>query len=287
MAKFLTTVGNSYFIEQIVLNAESSLTIVTPYLKISQTLLDRLRDADRSGIKISLIYGKNELLEKEKKSLYELGNLEIFFCQNLHAKCYHNENELVISSMNLHEFSEKNNREMGILIERTNDVDIFRETLKEIESIKNASNKQKSFSEKNDISQCNNEGFQLIPEYMEPWNFHLPSVHKMLLEIYPDSKIIFDDSIKILNFPKEKINIEIAGRIDFKFDKSINYKQIEILNKDRLHSELPEVRFFWNRPMINIYLKSNFKDEISLSGVERKTKKFIDIISTVSKKLEL
>lgn len=41
--------------------------------------------------------------------------------------------------MNLYEFSERNNREMGLLIERASDIDIYEETLREIESIKNAS----------------------------------------------------------------------------------------------------------------------------------------------------
>src|SRR5688572_16163991 len=147
MAKFLTTAGNSYFIEQVILNAEKSLTIVTPYLKLSATLLDRLKDADRAGIRMSLIYGKNELSETEKKAIKDLANLEIFFCSNLHAKCYHNESSMIISSMNLHEFSEKNNREMGLLIEKAADGEIYRDTIKEIESIKNASKKQKAFAD--------------------------------------------------------------------------------------------------------------------------------------------
>jgi hypothetical protein len=43
---------------------------------------------------------------------------------------------MVISSMNLYEFSEKNNREIGILVDAVLDQDIYKEALKEVESIK-------------------------------------------------------------------------------------------------------------------------------------------------------
>ena len=39
--------------------------------------------------------------------------------------------------MNLYEFSEKNNREMGVLFDSVDDSDIFKEALKEIKSISN------------------------------------------------------------------------------------------------------------------------------------------------------
>ena len=45
--------------------------------------------------------------------------------RTLHAKCYFNEQNLVISSMNLYDFSEVNNWEMSILIDKDNDSEIY------------------------------------------------------------------------------------------------------------------------------------------------------------------
>lgn len=101
MAKFLTTAGNSFYIEQIIIKSVKSLNLVTPYLKLSRNLIERLSDAQKEGVRITLIYGKNELAPKEKKKLFAFDNIEIYFCQNLHAKCYHNESSMIISSMNL------------------------------------------------------------------------------------------------------------------------------------------------------------------------------------------
>ena len=71
----------------------------------------------------------------ERKQLDSIENLTLYYYQNLHAKCYFNETEMVITSMNLYEFSERNNREMGLLIKKTEDSEIFNDTVNETHSI--------------------------------------------------------------------------------------------------------------------------------------------------------
>lgn len=117
MAEFLTTNGTSYNIENIIIDAKSKLILVSPYLQISKTFYERLKDASNKNVSIKIIYGKDELKPNERNSLAELKNVELYFFENLHAKCYFNETKMVITSMNMYEFSEKNNREMGVLID--------------------------------------------------------------------------------------------------------------------------------------------------------------------------
>lgn len=135
MAEFLTTNGTSYHIENIIIGAEKKLVLVSPYLQISKTFYERLKDASNKNVEIKIIFGKDELKPNEKNSLAELKNLELLFFENLHAKCYFNEKEMVITSMNMYEFSEKNNREMGVFITRQNDKNIFEKAVNETHSI--------------------------------------------------------------------------------------------------------------------------------------------------------
>jgi len=135
MPKFLTTTGVSYEIENIIKGAKYKLALVSPYLKLSQNFYERLRDADKKNVSILIVYGKEELNNDQKRQLADLQNLKLFFCANLHAKCYMNENSCVITSMNMYEFSEKNNREIGVVFSRTEDQTIFTETAEEIKSI--------------------------------------------------------------------------------------------------------------------------------------------------------
>ncbi len=135
MAEFLTTSGTSYHIEKIIIEAKNKLVLVSPYLQISKTLYERLKDASNKNVSIKIIYGKDELKPNEKNSLAELKNIELYYFQNLHAKCYFNESKMVITSMNMYEFSEKTNREMGVLIDRSIDKDLFEKAVAETLSI--------------------------------------------------------------------------------------------------------------------------------------------------------
>ena len=144
MAKFLTTLETSAKIEKIIRQAEEELTLITPYLKLTQIFQDRLIDAGNRNVKIKLIYGKEELNPEDLENLKELKNLELYYCENLHAKCYFNENLMVISSMNLHEFSQTNNREMGVQIKLEEDPELFKDAKDEAISIIKASIKETS-----------------------------------------------------------------------------------------------------------------------------------------------
>jgi hypothetical protein len=57
------------------------------------------------------------------------------FCKNLHAKCYLNEESCIITSLNLYEFSMVNNNEMGVLINRAQDVELYRDAYDEAQRI--------------------------------------------------------------------------------------------------------------------------------------------------------
>jgi len=149
MAQFLTTHGVTHWIEQIILTAEKSITLITPYLQMSKTLYERLKDASEKGVTIRLIYGKDALKPNERNSLGTLKTVEVYYFENLHAKCYYNEKLLVITSMNIYEFSEKNNREMGIMIDATQDKDLYNQAVAEAISIFNSSELQRMKKERN------------------------------------------------------------------------------------------------------------------------------------------
>lgn len=135
MAEFLTTNGTSYNIENIIIEAKNRLVLISPYLQLSKTFYERLKDASNRNVRVTIVYGKDELKPNEKNSLAELKNVELKYFQNLHAKCYLNESKMVITSMNMYEFSEKTNREMGVLIENTKDKELFEKALAEVKSI--------------------------------------------------------------------------------------------------------------------------------------------------------
>ena len=138
MAEFLTTKGVSYKIENIIRNAKKDVVLVSPFLQLSQTFLERLKEAELHKVHITIIYGKDQLQTNEAEQLSQLKKLDLYYLDNLHAKCFYNESELVITSMNMYNFSEQVNREMGICVTKKDDPQLFEEAVRESISIKNA-----------------------------------------------------------------------------------------------------------------------------------------------------
>lgn len=134
--KFLTTKGIAASIEDIIKNSKEYIYIISPYVKIDDSYIERLYEAEKNGIDISLIFGKEEMKGFEKDKFRNFNKLKIYFLENLHAKCYFNERTALITSMNLYDYSEKNNREMGIEINKSENSDIYEDIIKEAESIK-------------------------------------------------------------------------------------------------------------------------------------------------------
>src|SRR3989339_1757561 len=135
MAKFLNSTGISYHLENLIKNANERLFLISPYLKFNPRIKQLLDERNRLRLDIRIIYGKVDLQTEESNWLKSLDSIKVLFCKNLHAKCYLNENEAIITSMNLYDFSQQNNNEMGIHITRENDPEIYSDLNQEVTSL--------------------------------------------------------------------------------------------------------------------------------------------------------
>ncbi|MCP8688243.1 phospholipase D family protein [Marinobacterium sedimentorum] len=135
MAKFLNTSATNYFLEELIKGASERLILISPFLKLNDRVKELLSDKNRLKIDVRIVYGKNELQPEEINWLRELTYIRTSFCKNLHAKCYLNEESCIITSLNLYEFSQVNNNEMGIHLSRSQDPEIYREAFEEAQRI--------------------------------------------------------------------------------------------------------------------------------------------------------
>jgi len=137
MAKFVNGALSYGEITEIINGAYSELYIVTPYLKIPQQTKNYIRNVDKRGIKFTIISRAENATEKnvndtDLQFLKELKSANIRVCENLHAKCFLNENKGLVTSMNLHEYSQTHNWEMGIVFTKADDPTIYNDTLNEV-----------------------------------------------------------------------------------------------------------------------------------------------------------
>lgn len=137
MAKYLRTSGISSGIDELIREAKDRVYIISPYLKLSDQIKELLQDKEREKVDVRLIFGKQELNPNEMSFLQSLKYVRLYFSKNLHAKCYLNEHRMIIASMNLYEFSQQNNREMGIQVDATTEGDkqVYEDAWKDVQSI--------------------------------------------------------------------------------------------------------------------------------------------------------
>jgi len=135
MSKFLTTTGTNYHLEELIKSASDRLILISPFLKLNDRMKELLADKNRLKIDVRIVYGKSELQPQEIEWLRGLTYIRTSFCKNLHAKCYMNEEMCIITSLNLYEFSQVNNNEMGILIQRSDDGQLYKDAYEEAQRI--------------------------------------------------------------------------------------------------------------------------------------------------------
>lgn len=135
MAKFLNTSATNYFLEELIKGARDRLILISPFLRLNDRIKELLADKNRLKIDVRIVYGKSELQPQEIDWLRDLTYIRTSFCKNLHAKCYMNEEMCIITSLNLYEFSQVNNNEMGVLLKRADDATLYQDAYEEAQRI--------------------------------------------------------------------------------------------------------------------------------------------------------
>ncbi|OPZ44980.1 MAG: hypothetical protein BWY93_00132 [Euryarchaeota archaeon ADurb.BinA087] len=143
MAQFLDTTGVSHELTQLIKRAGETLIFISPFLQISKNLEYLIKERDAKNVDIRFVYGKNKHINQDDFTfLRELSHVKVYFCENLHAKCYLNESAAIITSMNLYEYSQVNNQEMGIKVEKARDPGLYTEIVAESQRIIRISQEQ-------------------------------------------------------------------------------------------------------------------------------------------------
>lgn len=138
MATFLNTQAISNELMKLIKDAKEKIILVSYSFKVNQQIQERLKTKSKIGTlsEIVIVYGKTELKQSELNWIKEIQDLKIIEKLDLHAKCYLNEDRAIICSMNLYDYSQQTNIEMGILITMKDDEVAYEALIDEINNIK-------------------------------------------------------------------------------------------------------------------------------------------------------
>jgi hypothetical protein len=270
MPQFQTTAQTTAAIERIIDNAQEEITLISPYLQISKIFFERLVDASKRRVKISIVYGKKDLKDSQEKEIRTIPRISLYYMDNLHAKCYYNEKELIITSMNLHSYSEKNNREMGVHMTSAEDQTIYSAAKRECLSILQHANPisvqpqltpNKATNSKTELSYKN-------------WKEEL---HEELSTIF-EEKVTFRDGPN-LNFKSHAHNLDLF----IEFDKNSNRLVIAKILSNLLYTYLKSNPAVFSRPLNSkLILESGGKGKYDMAYCELKTPLKTEKLSFVS-----
>ncbi|RSC96085.1 phospholipase D-like domain-containing protein [Tenacibaculum singaporense] len=121
MSKFLSGKELEDKLTDIIWNARRYIIIVSPFIKLDdyvKNILEKVKT--HHDIKFYLLFGKNEnsrnrsISKEDFQYFTEFKNITILYNKDLHAKHYCNENEGLITSLNLYDYSMINNVEYGV-----------------------------------------------------------------------------------------------------------------------------------------------------------------------------
>ena len=123
MAEFITDNQINLVLEKMIIEADEFLYLISPYIKLHDRLKAELKSKLTTyNLAITVVFGKNEgdaekSVKKEDIEFFmQFPNIKICYEKNLHAKFYASEDCSMLSSMNLHQFSQNTNIEAAILM---------------------------------------------------------------------------------------------------------------------------------------------------------------------------
>ncbi|MBS9767740.1 MAG: phospholipase D family protein [Flavobacteriaceae bacterium] len=226
--EILGTTEISYEIEQMLKEPKEFLILVTPYLKLNQRLKVKLADAFHRLEKVFVLYRDNQNDISEIEWFKEFAKVELFAVQNLHSKIYINEKTAIIASMNLYEYSQINNHEIGVKFDLNSDKKEYERCLDEVRIIVETEYSKDDLIEfYNAIHSVKDYSmrklfFELTNQYSFE-NFNIGSRSQRLYEF------ISDKSREIMDFTKDELWKD--GSLILR-DANLGKKRYELLKKE-------------------------------------------------------
>lgn len=106
----VTTAGITARLEHMFSKAEDFIILISPYITLSLRLRDILSEKKKAGVDIIIVH-KGDFAATDIPTRH-------FQRSNLHATCFLTEKAALVGSMNLYDYSQVNNDELGIYLEK-------------------------------------------------------------------------------------------------------------------------------------------------------------------------
>lgn len=291
MAKYLDTQNISAGISNLVKKARDEIIIMSPYLKVNSQLKNLIQGKAKNSnnIMIKIIYGKNDLKQEEFDWINDCEDIRLFYSKNLHAKCYLNEDEAIITSMNLYDFSQINNDEMGILLSRDKDSEAYNDLKEDVRHILENSTRIKNIEETKEIK----DETKKIEEQKEEFKQSLSKKDLILFSILKDWRLEKSKEIKQPAYVifkdselEEIVRIKPDSLDNLRKISGISSKKISTFGKDIIEI-LKDLDKYSIVEILDIeyeYNSTNGYDRVKVKHLDSNKVEWLDTVKSLPKK---
>ena len=296
-------------ISTLISESQENFIVVSPYLDLSKwrKILINLENAIKRGVKIKFYF--REIKDKDFNVLNNLG-IELIKIEGLHTKLYFNESEVIVSSMNLYEFSDLYSIDIAMYFNEPEEYNKIYDYFKKYIASKNS--KKIILNNNNNNNSLESLHNQLTNRFSEStinktssylYTKNLVPIFDLFIELngftikYPrkgfDKKLIIELEDKIKSVIKLPI---IAKEFNFEKDNDYYYWDLEIENNNFIKScevitELKKIKIpasidksikfnnslqYVYSKLINNFPNTSFEDEtIYINDISKEIKLFI------------
>jgi hypothetical protein len=241
-------------ISTLIAEAQQKFYVISPYIDISEwkKIIINLERAIQRGVEIKVFF--REMKEKDFRVLNQLG-IRLHQINGLHTKLYFNESEVIVSSMNLYEFSDLHSIDIALHFNEQKDYNKLFDYFQKYISINDSNERPPSKQSQKDLKK----------------------IHANLEQRFPDGNISDSGTYLFSNRLVPKFDLFIENfKIGFKYYKKNPEQQlVERLNEVFNKNFGDKVKYGnYNTTPTNIY----HKWEIDILSNE-----YIDFVNVITK----
>lgn len=118
MARILDRKQLVYEIKELFFDAKEYVYLISPYIDLKENpyFIRGFEYANSKGVEINVVYSKGFRKRTGQEVLKRFENLQLSYIADLHMKVFFNDYRAIISSLNLYDYSIKNNLECGMIL---------------------------------------------------------------------------------------------------------------------------------------------------------------------------
>jgi hypothetical protein len=209
MAHFINTFATNKIYRRLIDQSEERLVFLLPFLKLHPVLIEALDARKRPKLDLLFVYSHGRLTKQEVAWLKSQPHVRTRRCPMIHMRCCANEREIFVTSKGPYRLDTKERYDMGFLVVRDEDPEMFKAMHDDIYRI--VGDSREAVPAPYLVKPANQPADELLPDWViaERMKLSLNELYDLLIK---DGYLVRGKDRKLALTPK---GLEVGGKESF------------------------------------------------------------------------